>query len=69
MGGELDVASVPDAGSSFVLALSGPAEVDTDVLRSSLRAALAAEEIRLEEAAVIRAMHKAERSRGESPPA
>jgi signal transduction histidine kinase len=69
MGGELDVASVPDAGSSFVLALSGPAEVDTDVLRSSLRAALAAEEIRLEEAAVIRAMHEAERSRGESPPA
>jgi signal transduction histidine kinase len=69
MGGELDVASVPDAGSSFVLALSGPADVDIDVLRSSLRAALAAEEIRLEEAAVIRAMHEAERSRGESPPA
>jgi signal transduction histidine kinase len=69
MGGELDVASVPDSGSSFVLALPGPAEVEIDVLRALLQAALAAEEIRLEEAAVVRAMHEAERSGGEPAPA
>ncbi len=61
MGGELDVASVPDSGSSFVLALPGPAEVEIDVLRQTLAAALAAEEVLLEESAVIRAMHQAHR--------
>ena len=61
MGGDLDVASVPDSGSSFVLALPGPADVEPGVLRASLDAALNAEEIRLEEAAVIRAMHAAQR--------
>ena len=62
MDGELDVASVPDSGSSFVLALPGPAEVEIEVIRAALEAALASEEIRLEEAAVIRAMHQAERA-------
>ena len=62
MGGDLDVASVPDSGSSFVLALPGPADVDLDILRASLEAALNAEEIRLEEAAVIRAMRAAQRA-------
>jgi chemotaxis protein histidine kinase CheA len=62
MDGELDVASVPDSGSSFVLALPGPAEVEIEVVRASFRAALASEEIRLEEAAVIRAMHEAGRA-------
>ncbi len=61
MAGDLDVASVPDSGSSFVLALPGPADVEPGVLRASLDAALNAEEIRLEEAAVIRAMHAAQR--------
>ncbi len=61
MDGELDVASVPDSGSSFVLALPGPAEVEIEIVRSALQAALAAEEIRLEEAAVIRAMYAANR--------
>jgi signal transduction histidine kinase len=62
MSGDLDVASVKDSGSSFVLALPGPADVDLDILRASLEAALNAEEIRLEEAAVIRAMRAAQRA-------
>ena len=66
MAGDLDVASVPDSGSSFVLALPGPADVEPGVLRASLEAALIAEEIRLEEAAVIRAMHAAHRAAGEA---
>ncbi|HEY7828294.1 MAG TPA: HAMP domain-containing sensor histidine kinase, partial [Candidatus Limnocylindrales bacterium] len=60
MGGDLDVASVVDSGSSFVLALPGPTEVDAELIATTLAGALAAEEIRLEEAAVIRAMHAAE---------
>jgi len=66
MAGDLDVASVPDSGSSFVLALPGPADVEPGVLRASLDAALTAEEIRLEEAAVIRAMHAAQRGLAEA---
>jgi signal transduction histidine kinase len=59
MSGDLDAASVLESGSSFVLALPGPAEVELDALRASLAAALAEEEMRLEEAAVIRAMRAA----------
>jgi signal transduction histidine kinase len=59
MGGWLDVASVLDSGSSFVLVLPGPAEVEWPVLMAAHEAALAAEEVRLEEAAVIRAMRLA----------
>ena len=72
MGGDLDVASVLDSGSSFVLALPGPAAVELDVLRASLDAALSEEEDHLEEAAVIRAMRAAQRAQGpsvEQPPA
>jgi signal transduction histidine kinase len=69
MGGELDVASVVDSGSSFVLALPGPAEVEFEVLRSALDGALSAEEILLEETAVIRAMHEAQRAGGNPEPA
>ncbi len=66
MGGWLDVASVLDSGSSFVLALPGPADVERAVLMSTLESALAAEEIRLEEAAVIRAMRQAGSDRPEA---
>ncbi|HLY15367.1 MAG TPA: HAMP domain-containing sensor histidine kinase [Candidatus Limnocylindrales bacterium] len=62
MGGDLDVASVLESGSSFVLALPGPAAVELDVLRASLDAALSDEENHLEEAAVIRAMRAAQRA-------
>ena len=59
MGGDLDVASVPGSGSSFVLVLPGPAHVDSDVVRAVLDRAAAAEEIRLEEVAVLRALQVA----------
>jgi len=69
MSGDLDVASVPDSGSSFVLALPGPADVELDVLRASLDAALVAEVMLLEESAVIRAMRAAQREAESSEPA
>jgi hypothetical protein len=60
MGGDLDVASVPGSGSSFILALPGPTSVDRDVLEVALVRAIATEEIRLEERAVLRAIRAAE---------
>jgi signal transduction histidine kinase len=56
MGGDLEVASVPGSGSAFILALPGPATVDTTIVRAAIGRALAAEEIGLEERAVLRAM-------------
>jgi signal transduction histidine kinase len=56
MGGDLEVASVPGSGSAFVLALPGPAAIDSTVVMSALVRALATEEIGLEERAVLRAM-------------
>jgi signal transduction histidine kinase len=56
MGGDLDVASVPGSGSSFVLVLPGPAAVPAAVLAATLERALAAEEQTLEERAVLAAM-------------
>ncbi len=67
MGGELDVASVVDSGSSFVLALPGPAEVAPELVRATLDAALTAAEVQLEEAAVIRALRATGRFEGGSP--
>jgi signal transduction histidine kinase len=60
MGGELDVASVPGSGSSFILALPGPTPVDPDVLAVAVVRAIATEEVRLEERAVLRAIRAAE---------
>jgi hypothetical protein len=59
MGGDLDVASVPGTGSSFVLALPGPAGAGPERVVEALESALAAEEVRLEERAVLRAMASA----------
>ena len=56
MGGDLDVASVPGSGSSFILALPGPTPVDPDVVTVALVRAIATEEIRLEESAVLNAI-------------
>lgn len=56
MGGDLDVASVPGSGSSFVLALPGPLPVDADVMAVAMVRAMATEEVRLEERAVVRAI-------------
>jgi signal transduction histidine kinase len=62
MGGDLDVASVPGSGSSFVLALPGPAPMDAAAVDATLARVLLAEEIALEERAVLRAMQLAGRS-------
>jgi hypothetical protein len=62
MGGELDVASVPGSGSSFVVALPGPAPLEPDAVATVLARALAAEEVRLEEAAVLCALRDAGRT-------
>jgi signal transduction histidine kinase len=62
MDGDLDVASVPGAGSSFVLVLPGPANVAPEVLASALDRALAHEEEELEDR-LLRRMVAAGRSR------
>jgi two-component system phosphate regulon sensor histidine kinase PhoR len=62
MGGDLDVASVPGSGSAFVLVLPGPAATDPGVIAAALDRSLTAEEVGLEERAVLRAIGG--RSRG-----
>jgi signal transduction histidine kinase len=62
MDGNLDVASVPGAGSAFVLVLPGPANVAAEVLASALDRALAREEEQLEDR-LLRRMVAAGRSR------
>jgi signal transduction histidine kinase len=56
MGGDLDVASVPGSGSAFVLVLPGPTGADAERVAAALEAMLNAEEVRLEERAVLRAL-------------
>jgi signal transduction histidine kinase len=56
MGGDLGVASVPGAGSAFVLALPGPTAPAEGELRAVLEKVLSVEEQRLEEMAVLRAL-------------
>jgi hypothetical protein len=56
MDGDLDVASVPGAGSAFVLALPGPTPVDPSAVAAVLARALADEEIGLEERSVRQAI-------------
>ena len=56
MGGDLGVASVTDAGSAFVLALPGPADVSPTRIAAALGHALDDEEVRFEERLVRRAM-------------
>jgi len=56
MRGDLGAASVLGIGSSFVLALPGAADVDGDAVATALAAALEAEEIALEEQAVLVAL-------------
>jgi hypothetical protein len=56
MAGDLDVASVPGSGSSFVLVLPGPAGAEPNAVASGTSRAVAEEEVRLEERAVLRAI-------------
>jgi len=53
MEGELDVASLQGAGSTFVLALPGPSGVDAGVLGEAIERRLAAEASRLEQSALL----------------
>lgn len=56
MAGDLDVASVPGSGSSFVLVLPGPVGTEPTAVASATARAVADEEVRLEERAVLRAI-------------
>ena len=58
MGGDLVVASVPEAGSTFLLALPGPTSVAPDVVAETLARVLVAEELALEERAVLHALRR-----------
>ncbi len=55
MAGDLEVASVPGAGSAFVLVLPGPAEVEPAVLAAALERALGSEADGLEDRLMRRA--------------
>ena len=61
MGGDIALASVSGSGTSFIVALPGPTPTDPDVLRAALQDEVAAEEMRLEETAVLRAIQAAGR--------
>jgi hypothetical protein len=65
MGGDLAVASVPGSGSSFVLVLPGPTGPDPIAIAAVLERAVGAEDLRLEEASVLRAI----RASGREPTA
>jgi signal transduction histidine kinase len=56
MNGDLGVASVPDAGSAFVMVLPGPAEVSPETVSAALARSLAQEEQTFEERLVRRAV-------------
>jgi signal transduction histidine kinase len=56
MRGDLDVASVPGAGSAFVLVLPGPTEPEPGEIAATMLRALDAEEVELEERIVRRAI-------------
>lgn len=56
MGGDLVVASVPDAGSTFLLALPGPTSVSPGVVVETIARVRVSEELALEERAVLQAL-------------
>lgn len=58
MGGDLDVASVQRAGSSFVLVLPGPRAVDGAAISTAVERALLAEVQRLEDRGMLRRLQQ-----------
>ena len=67
MGGDLGAASVPGIGSSFVLALPGAADVDGAAAGTAIAGVLEAEELALEEQAVLVAMRRPARQAIRAP--
>ena len=61
MGGDLDVASVQRAGSSFVLVLPGPTAVDVATLAAILNRTLDVEHDRLQEQGMLRRLQLMDR--------
>ena len=64
MGGDVVVASVPGSGSSFIVGLPALADVPRPVVAAAVGAAAEAEEIRLEERAILRALRAGGRAGG-----
>ncbi|HSW42678.1 MAG TPA: HAMP domain-containing sensor histidine kinase [Patescibacteria group bacterium] len=56
MGGDIALASVPASGSSFIVGLPAAAEVPRAAVTAALAVASDAEEVRLEERAILRAL-------------
>jgi nitrogen-specific signal transduction histidine kinase len=56
MGGDVAVASVPASGSSFIVGLPAVAEVPRAAITAAINATSDAEEIELEERAILRAL-------------
>jgi len=56
MGGDVAVASVPGSGSSFIVGLPAVADVPRPVVAAAIGAAANAEEVELEERAIVRAL-------------
>jgi len=64
MGGDVVVASVPGSGSSFVVGLPAAADVPRAALAAAIGAAADAEEVELEERAILRALRAGDRAGG-----
>lgn len=62
MGGDVAVASVPDSGSSFIVGLPAVADVPRPVVAAAIGVAADAEEVELEERAILRALRAGGRS-------
>jgi hypothetical protein len=70
MGGDIAVTSVPGSGSSFIVGLPAGVDVPRPAVAAAMSAAADAEEVELEERAVLRALRAGGRAggRADAPP-